>query len=460
MNRTASKPRKGDLASNLRHGPPELKTGGLPPPPATCGPLGVFGKGHSTTHSAGSVTTAPAPRGLSLILAATLAGGLTWSSLAEPFRPSSPDTVLIRLPRFFNLTAPSPGFSPGSLSSTTVPQPPADVAQAVATTRQLVLAARRTADPRLLSRARLQLHPWWTATQAPTEVILLRAEIRQGLHDFPAALADIELALRNDPRHPGAWLLKATLHQVRGDYDAARGACLQLARFADELIAVTATVALRGLTDPSSASAVLLEKTLRTHPEADPAIRAWAFTTLGEVRSRHGDPTAAEAAFRSALELEPAHPYTLAVLADLLIDHGRATEVRVLLRDATAESLLLRLAEARFRTAPNAPETQMAIEELSDSFAIAARRGDELHLREHSRFALRLGNDAAGALRLARRNWEIQKEPADLEILLEAARRTGDTQTLSDARSWAQRHQPAVLAQGKLRTAIHETPTR
>lgn len=384
-------------------------------------------------------------------LASTVALILPMLAVAEPFRPASPDTVLVRLPRisYASITAPlaTPVPTPANSPRAPLEAIPPDPRDAVAAARRLVLAARHEADPRLLSRARLQLHPWWRADRAPTDVLLLRAEIRQGLHEFPAALADVDRALQADPRHPGAWLLKATLHQVVGDYAAAGHACLQLARFADPLTAVTATAALRGLTETNSSAADLLARTLEQQSDAAASVRAWANTTLGEIRARLGQAGEAEANFRTALELEPNQPYTLAALADLLLVSHRAAEVLVLLRDASPESLRLRLAEARLHTAPDAAETRLAREEIGESFALSVQRGDELHLREQSRFALRLDGNAGKALQLARRNWEIQKEPADLEVLLEAARAAGDTNLARETLAWAQRFQPAVLAQ-------------
>ena len=45
-------------------------------------------------------------------------------------------------------------------------------------------------------------------------------------------------------------------------------------------------------------------------------------------------------------------------------------------------------------------------------------------------------NDATGALALARANWDVQREPADLRVLIDAARAAGDAATLAIARDW------------------------
>ena len=50
----------------------------------------------------------------------------------------------------------------------------------------------------------------------PTEVLVLRATIRQSLHDFDTAIADLGTALAREPRHPQALLTRATVLTVQG----------------------------------------------------------------------------------------------------------------------------------------------------------------------------------------------------------------------------------------------------
>jgi len=59
-----------------------------------------------------------------------------------------------------------------------------------------------------------------------------------------------------------------------------------------------------------------------------------------------------------------------------------------------------------------------------------------LHRREEARFRLTLENDADAALGLARDNWAVQREPADLRILIEAARATRNADALKIAADW------------------------
>jgi hypothetical protein len=59
-----------------------------------------------------------------------------------------------------------------------------------------------------------------------------------------------------------------------------------------------------------------------------------------------------------------------------------------------------------------------------------------LHRREEARYLLTIEGDAAGSLRLARENWRVQREPADLRILEEAGGATGDAPALREVAEW------------------------
>jgi len=66
------------------------------------------------------------------------------------------------------------------------------------------------------------------------------------------------------------------------------------------------------------------------------------------------------------------------------------------------------------------------VKELAARFDAAMQRGDTVHQREQARFELKLRNDPSTALTLARKNWAVQKEPADIRIYLEAALQARD----------------------------------
>src|SRR6185503_20195154 len=120
--------------------------------------------------------------------------------VAAPFVPADPKEVLETLP-----VASADPFSRELRQLR--------LALARRAARRYIERARADADPRYLGYAQAALAPWWNAG-APASVLVLRATIRQSLHDFPSALADLSAALEIEPRNAQAWLTRATIQQV------------------------------------------------------------------------------------------------------------------------------------------------------------------------------------------------------------------------------------------------------
>jgi hypothetical protein len=92
-------------------------------------------------------------------------------------------------------------------------------------------------------------------------------------------------------------------------------------------------------------------------------------------------------------------------------------------REQRADPLLLRLTLAYQYT--HDPATAATVTAVGARFDAARLRGDVVHRREEARFELQVLHHPTAALQLALANWDVQKEPADARILLEAARAAG-----------------------------------
>jgi len=299
---------------------------------------------------------------------------------------------------------------------------------------QLILQSRIESDPRCLGFAQTALAPWWTNASPPIDVLVLRATIHQSLHSFPSALADLDAALTLNPRHAQAWLTKATIHTVCGQYEQARRACVPLLRLSDPLTATTAAATVASLTGGAGRSVDLLEAALRREPDAAVTVRIWALTQLAESTARLGRLVESEGHFRTALSLAPRDPYLLGAYADLLLDLHRPDDAAALVEGSRSmDGLRLRFAEARLAGGHSASSE---IQDLTERFAAARARGDRVHQREEGRFQLRLLRSPASALALAQENWHVQKEPADARLLLESARAMNDVTVETQVLAW------------------------
>jgi tetratricopeptide (TPR) repeat protein len=342
---------------------------------------------------------------------------------ADPFLPTDSSQVLERL-----RTKPlDPATQHLHQLRAKLAADPANPTVACDFARQCIELSRSEANPRYLGRAQGALAHWWDEPKPPVPVLVLRATIKQSQHDFTNSLADLNLALKLDPANAQAWLTKATVLTVLGDYDGARRACRPLGQLTTGLIALTAAVSVASVNGQAETSSTLLKNALRGDPKAGDGDKLWALTVLGETAARLGHLDEAEADFKSALALGQPDPYVLGAYADLLLDQGRAQEVVGLLKgQENADALLLRLALAEAALNPQPASLAAHMASLEARFEAGHLRGDFVHQREEARFTLALLRQPLPALRLAQTDWQVQREPADVRILLETARAAGD----------------------------------
>jgi tetratricopeptide (TPR) repeat protein len=331
---------------------------------------------------------------------------------------------------------------------------PDNLPLASALAQRYIEQARTEGDPRYLGYAQAALAPWWTLPRAPDPVLVLRATLRQSSHQFAAALADLDTVLRRDTDNVQAWLTRATVQMVTGDYAGARSSCMRLYSRAPQLVVQACLSNVGSVNGDAKASYANLKAALGRDAGVDPDLRGWVQTLLAEMAARLGDAAAADGWFRQAMAAGEPDSYLLAAYADFLLDRGRAPEVVRLLKDkGRIDSLLLRYAIAL--KAVGAPEAAAQAEALRVRFDAAMLRGDSVHQREQARYALALRNDPQAAVRLAKLNWAVQKEPADLRILAEAAAASADQEATQLALDWIARtrleDQTIAAALAKLR---------
>lgn len=347
-------------------------------------------------------------------LAAWLAAGFAATALAAPFTPTDDRQVLERLPS----RAADPSLRDIADLRQRLARTPQDEALAVDLAWRYYARVAAEGDPRYIGYAQAALAPWWDSPSPPPRVRVIRAVLRQFNHDFDGARADLQGALKADPADGEAWAWTAAIDMVQARYADAREACRRMATQASPLVVTACVAAADSLTGRAAEAAATLRAALGADVSAPE--RLWALTRLAEIDERRGDFAAAEQSFRAAQALGIVDGYLLGAHADFLLDRGRPAEVLALLKGQERNDvLLLRLALAAKASA--SPELARWQAELGARFDAARRRGDSVHEKEESRFALALLGDTKRALELAARNWAIQKEPADARVLLEAA---------------------------------------
>ena len=364
---------------------------------------------------------------VAIVTAVAINGG----ALAAPYTPADDGIVLERLPEALD-----PALAELKRMRAALRANPNDLDHAARLARRCIEAARETGDPRFLGQAQAALAPWWAAADPPPPALLLRATVKQSQHDFSGALADLDRLLAVRAGDGQALLTRATILTVLGRYADAQRDCAKLVRLASGLVTTTCLAGASSLNgDAAGAYRGLVQALARAGDTA--GTRAWALTLAAEIAARRGEAGAADIHFREALALDPRDAYLVAAYADFLLGQARAREAASLLADsAKNDALLLRLALAERSLPDKRGEFADHRRELADRFAAARRRGDTVHLREEARFRLDVENDIPAALILAKANWNVQREPADLRILAAAARASGENDARRTVTDW------------------------
>jgi tetratricopeptide (TPR) repeat protein len=230
----------------------------------------------------------------------------------------------------------------------------------------------------------------------------------------------------------------ATLDMVQGDYRSAGKDCAEVTATAGFEWGLACSGNLRSYIGRARQSLVLLHQAEASGDRITAGYQAWVQGLLAEAAERLGDWPLAESHYLSALRLQPRDNFLLVAYADFLLDRGRPKEVLGLLADhAQSDTAFLRLALAH--SALQSDQTARYIWVMTARFEALTLRGSDFFGREQARFALELQHEPQVALGLARRNWQVQREPWDTRLLLQAALAAGQPQAAAEALEFLQK---------------------
>jgi hypothetical protein len=323
--------------------------------------------------------------------------------------------------------------------------------------RALIELSRVTSEPALRDEAERVIERWASAEPPDAEALILRATIRQSRHEFPQALVDLQRALKLAPANAQAWITLSTILGVRGEHEAALKACPPLASAAHRLAHAGCEANILGVSGRAQEAREKLEAALKVSGEISAAETSWALSMIAEICGRQGDLPCAEENYARARALGVRDEYLLASEADYLLDREKYAEVvRLLEREANIDPLLLRLALAEKKLGSSLGVKHGAM--IGAVYAQNRARRDNTHRREEARYELELGENIPEALRLARENFEVQREPADVRILLSAALAARDRAAAEPALQFLEKSKLEDVAVQKLAEALRALP--
>lgn len=305
--------------------------------------------------------------------------------------------------------------------------------------QRLIIQARTTGDPRYLGYAQTLINNW-PGDKLTDRLRVLRATLRQSLHQFDPARSDLEQVLTTSSdteQRIQARLTLANLELVQGRYGVARKQCQALQSDYPGLVAASCLASVEARTDDperayESLTLAVVETNQRQRP--DSTSRLWAEGTLGDIAAQAGRPEA-QAHWQKVLAANPNDLYVRAQLADWHLQQGDFERVLALTNgfDAVDPLAVIRaIAMARMGHS----DSEALNDRLRQRFTEARWRGALLHTRDAARFLLEIENQPQEAMELAIENWHSQKEPLDTRLLLRSSIAANDKGRYQSVRDW------------------------
>jgi tetratricopeptide (TPR) repeat protein len=267
-------------------------------------------------------------------------------------------------------------------------------------------------------RAKAWLQTKMAHTRPDAQTFYLYARVLQHQHQFERALKALQRSIDLSPNMANAWLLKANIHLVQGDMDAARQACLTLIGKADMLLIATCALEVASQNGQLVESYRELARLYELYQFDNEQQKQWTVQILADMALRQG--LAQQAlAYLDQLEIKNGSLSLLTLWADVqfsLNNHQEVLDTLSAVVDAhTAQddALLLRLAIAE-KQLSGAKQWQAA---FGQRVKLREQRQDSLHASELAQYFLNIDVQPEKALYWAKINWRVARQANDKTLL-------------------------------------------
>ena len=320
-------------------------------------------------------------------------------------------------------------------------------------TSELLERAYLQGDPRALGQARAQLDQ---TTDQSIDTLMLQARAFQSDHKFAKAEEILKQILSRDAAHPDALLTLSSLLLVQGQFSDAMSYCQQLDDPALRVYELACAAQIQSMTGELDAAKQTLSGLAAIAPGLDASTARWIYLIQADAALRSQDATLAKQVFDV---MDDQTVPALMARADWLLSIGEYTQVRDLLQEHTdKDALLLRLITAQMKL--NDPKAKQNLALMKERIYVWQIRQENAHMREQATYAL-LANQVDSALSLAQKNWQQQRETADIELYATAALRANSQKDIDLIRQFitdTQFQYPALerdLRSGKLSDCLN-----
>jgi protein involved in temperature-dependent protein secretion len=326
---------------------------------------------------------------------------------------------------------------------------PQNLPAALAYARAVFTLGLTEGDLRWYGSAQAALTPWWAAADLPAEAYFLRGLVKQGFHDFQDGLQDINRAIALEPARAEFWSWRFALHLLLADMTAAQKDIEEIGRlFGLEEAQVYRAVLLYRTGQPLPA-VEMLGQAIRSVKFQDASSQDWLGFHLGEAHRVAGQAAKALAVWGQRLKASPQSHLIRLSLADLLNQQGQYRQAQTIAmaanssgnaqnNTATMTDALLMQAVLASRGLKDPNESRLA-SQLEARLQSQALRQEALIERPKLIYQIAYGHDVKAGLALSIDNWQLQKEPPDALLFVQAALALGQAHAAEPVVSWAEK---------------------
>jgi hypothetical protein len=326
---------------------------------------------------------------------------------------------------------------------------PQNLPSALAYARAVFTLGLTEGDLRWYGSAKAALTPWWTAAELPAEAYFLRGLVKQGFHDFQDGLKDINRAIALEPARAEFWSWRFALNLLLADMGAAQKDIEEIGRLFGEEESKVYRAVLHYRTGQPLPAVALLSQAIRSVNFQDASSQDWLGFHLGEAHRVAGQPEKALDVWGQRLKASPQSHLIRLSLADLLNQQGQYRQAQTIAMAATSNGnapnstasmtdALLMQAVLASRGLKDPNESRLA-NQLEARLKSQALRQDALIERPKLIYQIAYGRDLKAGLALSIDNWQLQKEPPDAVLFVQAALELGQARAAEPVVSWAEK---------------------
>ncbi len=326
---------------------------------------------------------------------------------------------------------------------------PQHLSTALAYARAVFTLGLTEGDLRWYGSAKAALAPWWTAADLPAEAYFLRGLVKQGFHDFQDGLQDIDRAIALEPARAEFWSWRFALHLLLADMTAAQKDVDEMGRLLGPEEAQVYRAVLLYRTGQPLPAVDTLSRALRSAKDQDASSQDWLGFHLGEALRVAGQPARALAVWGQRLQVSPQSHLIRLSLADLLNQQGQFRQAQTVAmattRSGNAPNSTAHMSDALLMQAVLAsrglkdPDEVRLASQLEARLQSQALRQEALIERPKLIYQIAYGRDLKAGLALSIDNWQLQKEPPDAFLFVQAALALGQARAAEPVVKWAEK---------------------